>query len=196
MNDDELTNYGSKTVEPDSSAISKEAFLKIFREKGLVFHPKFEQERVCDLYDRKELNDHLQRFVQHCAARGVKPTFEVILDWLYGKKAYDEKDEFVKISRLMEMVGQGEVYPLLILEVLNYALGVETAALKVFDELGHLSDEFDSLKELKESLSLRMEVRKDDKEKGIDVESQERAVSQAIRELFDKTDRNGNERQG
>ena len=121
------------------------------------------QHRVVDLYDRDELGLHLRRFMEHCMAKGVNPELPVVLDWLYSKKAFNERDDFVKIERLMEMVKDGMVYPMLILEVLDYAKRVEEAAMDVVAECGAVEG-IDSIDKLRAILDTRLEIRRNDDE--------------------------------
>lgn len=121
------------------------------------------QKRVFDLYEREELNQHLRRFMEHCVAKGVNPEIPVILDWLYSEKAFDERDDFVKIDRLIEMIKNGMVFPLLILEVLEYAKNVEQAAIKVVEEVGCTYHDFESVRELEDVLDTRLEIYRKEK---------------------------------
>lgn len=127
--------------------------------------PKFKppQKRVIDLYGREELNQHLRRFMEHCVAKGVNPEIPVILDWLYSEKAFNERDDFVKIDRLIEMIKNGMVFPLLILEVLEYAKKVEQSAIKVAEEVGCTDHDFESVNELEAVLDTRLEIYRQEK---------------------------------
>jgi len=127
--------------------------------------PKFKppQKRVIDLYGRDELNQHLRRFMEHCIAKEVNPDVPTIIDWLYSEKAFNERDDFVKIERLMEMIRNGMVFPLLILEVLEYANNVEKAAIDVVEEVGNTEHDFDSVDRLEEVLNTRLEIHRSEK---------------------------------
>ena len=118
-----------------------------------------ENKRVVDLYGRKDIEGKLTHFIQHSVARKVNPDLNVILDWLYGKTTVNEDDDFVRIERLSEMVKDGQIYPAIILEVLDYARKVELAALDVNKEFASQLDKSDSLKRLRTALSAR--IRKD-----------------------------------
>ena len=119
-----------------------------------------DNKKVFDLYNRAQIGQHIANFVQHSAARGIEPTLDVILDFLYSKKTYSEKDNFVRIERLIEMVSNGQVYPNLIVEVLNYALAVEKAAINVLNDniKNNELKENEHMKELQKALALRLEV--------------------------------------
>ena len=122
--------------------------------------PKFKAKprRIVDKYDRDEISYRLDHFASHSAARGIDPTVQVILDWLYSEKEFNEKDDFVTIERLIEMLKTGKATPLLILEVLEYALAVEKSAIEVYNDLHFLSDEVESVGNLKKALELRLET--------------------------------------
>ena len=78
-------------------------------------------------------------------------------------KAFNERDDFVKIDRLIEMIKNGMVFPLLILEVLEYAKNVEQAAIKVVDEVGCTYHDFESVRELEDVLDTRLEIYRKEK---------------------------------
>lgn len=136
--------------------------------KGVVNVPLFKPriQRNVDKYGRDEISDRIEHFAAHSTARGVNPTIEVILDWLYDEHEYGEKDDFVKIDRLIEILKMGKATPKLILEVLEYASKVEKAAIEVYDDFHALEQKYKSMKHLKDALDLRLEVRKDETEKG------------------------------
>lgn len=125
---------------------------------------KAEPKRIVDLYDRDEIGSHLQQYLVHAIAKGINPEIPVVLDWLYSSKRFNERDDFVKIERLIEMVKQGQIFPSLILEVLEYAKKVEDAALKVVDETESIDHGFKSIDNLKEVLDVRLEVRRQEEE--------------------------------
>lgn len=120
-----------------------------------------DNKRVVDLHDRKELEPHLAHFMQHSVARNVQPTLEVVLDYLYSKKTYSERDDFVRIERMIELIKEGNMYPDLTVEVLEYALSVEKAAISVLKENMDKVDASESLKRLQSALALRLEKEKD-----------------------------------
>ena len=159
---DETDNQNSNS---QSSSIVEEKWKEI--SKNFVSQmPKFRppQKRVFELYNRDELNQHLRRFMEHCIAKGVNPEIPVILDWLYSEKAFDERDDFVKIDQLIKMVKNGLVFPLLILEVLEYAKSVEDAAIKVVEEVGSTDYNFRSVDKLEKVLDTRLEIYRREKE--------------------------------
>lgn len=160
MNDETDNNNANN----DSSSDIKrkwEDIAKNFANRMPKFKPQ--QKRVIDLYGREELNQHLRRFMEHCVAKGVNPEIPVILDWLYSEKAFNERDDFVKIDRLIEMIKNGMVFPLLILEVLEYAKKVEQSAIKVVEEVGCTDHDFESVNELEEILDTRLEIYRKEK---------------------------------
>ena len=118
--------------------------------------------RVVDLHDRKGLEPHLAHFMQHSVARKIQPTLEVVLDYLYSKKTYSERDDFVRIERMIEMVNEGNMYPDLTVEVLEYALAVEKAAIMVLKENMDKVESSESLKTLQRTLALRLETEDSD----------------------------------
>lgn len=123
------------------------------------------QMRVVDLYDKEDVKFHLRRFMEHCMAKGVNPEIPVVLDWLYSEKAFNERDDFVKIERMIEMVKSGMVFPMLIIEVLEYAKRLEDAAIGVVDAFrGDADGGFETVLELEDVLNTRLEVR-DEEEK-------------------------------
>lgn len=83
------------------------------------------ERRTVDWFGREEINAHLQRFLEHCAVNGIGANINLVIDWLYGKRKFSEPDEFVRISRMIEMVKGEQIYPRLILQVLQYALDME-----------------------------------------------------------------------
>ena len=125
--------------------------------------PKFKapQKRVVDLYDKDDVKPHLRRFMEHCMAKNVNPELPVVLDWLYSDKAFDERDDFVKIERLIEMVKEGQMYPMLTLEVLEYAKKVEDAAIKVIDSHDENKSIDEAVENLRKTLEIRLEKRKE-----------------------------------
>lgn len=147
----------------------KDKMTKLWEEAGVKVNSTTNKEhRIVDLYNRKSIGREMELHAAHCAARGVQPTFNVMLDWLYSKKRADERSDFVKISRLMEMVENNEIYPILILEVLNYALSVERSAIDVVSEMVDKCDDIESLKNLKKALSVRLKVDDENNDKTID----------------------------
>ena len=169
---DELHDYSGKADSVDNNTEPPKTvendFQKKIRESIIAnmnrlppFKPK--PQRIVDKYDRDEISQRLDHFASHSAARGVDPTIQVILDWLYSEKEFNEKDDFVTIERLIEMLKTGKATPLIILEVLEYALAVEKAAIEVYKDLHFLSDKLDSMDNLREALDLRLETEKDKK---------------------------------
>ena len=133
--------------------------------KGLVNVPLFKPRiyRNVDKYGRDEISERIEHFAAHSTARGISPTIDVILDWLYDEHEYGEKDDFVKIDRLIELINDGKATPRLILEVLEYASMVEKAAIGVYDDFHALSHKYKSIENLKKALDLRLEIREEDK---------------------------------
>ena len=169
---DELHNYSGKTDSADNNTelpkTVENDFQKKIRDSIIAnmnrlppFKPK--PQRIVDKYTREEISRKLDHFASHSAARGVDPTMHVILDWLYSEKEFNEKDDFVTIERLIEMLKTGKATPLLMHEVLEYALAVEKAAIEVYKDLHFLSDELDSMNNLREALDLRLETETDKK---------------------------------
>lgn len=117
-----------------------------------------ENVRVVDMYDRGEIDQHVAHFMQHSAARKIEPSLDVVLDFLYGKKTYTEKDDFVRIERLIEMISENKVYPMLIVEVLRYALSVEKAAIDVLEEHFDKVGTDKHLKALQSALATRLSL--------------------------------------
>lgn len=128
-----------------------------------VSNSKDKTKRVIDMYGREEINSHLRRFLEHCVAKGINPELPVVLDWLYSEKAFNERDDFVKIERLMEMIKNGTMYPMLVMEVLEYAKKIEDVAISVVDDETIRGN--DSVEKLREVLSTRLEVRRLEEEK-------------------------------
>ena len=61
------------------------------------------------------------------------------------------------------MIKNGMVFPLLILEVLEYAKKVEQSAIKVVEEVGCTDHDFESVNELEEVLDTRLEIYRQEK---------------------------------
>lgn len=139
----------------EQTALAKEIF-----ESWRMLRMKGKPQRIVDKYTLEEIGPRLQHFAEHSAARGVKPTMNVIISWLYGEKEYGEADDFVRIERLAEMVADGIASPSIVLEVLAYAKAVEEAAIAVYDRLYFLEGKCKEIGELGNALSLRLEVRR------------------------------------
>lgn len=122
-----------------------------------------EEKRIVDIYSKDEIGEKVDHYLAHSAARGVKPSTKLLVDWLYSTKRPTETDDFVKIERLVEMLKEGIASPLIIAEVLHYASNVEKAAIEVYDELFFLSKRFKSMEHLEKALNVRLKVREEEK---------------------------------
>lgn len=168
------TKDGSKVEkkeEPEKAAdpeVVKAAWDEI-NKKEIRFKPfEPEEKRIVDIYSKDEIGEKVDHYLAHCAARGVKPSTKLLVDWLYSTKRPTETDDFVKIERLVEMLKEGIASPLIIAEVLHYALNVERAAIEVYDDLFFLSKNFKSMEHLKKALDVRLKVRDEETQKSKD----------------------------
>jgi len=130
--------------------------------KADILQPVDIEKRVIDMFPNKNaILPHLQNFMQHCMARKVNPTLEVILDWLYSNKNALDRDDFVSIERCKEMVMEGNSFPNIIVEVLEYASAVEKAAKALASDMHGITG-LKSLDELNDALAHRKVKRNDD----------------------------------
>ena len=122
------------------------------------------RKRVVDMYGREELNQHLRRYMEYCVAKGMNPDISMVIDWLYSEKTYNERDDFVKIETLIQLLKKGVVLPMLIMEVLEYAKRLEDAAIGVADEISNRKLSLKSHDALKDVLATRLEIRRMEEE--------------------------------
>lgn len=162
MKDIKLHNFSKKdddTVEEEMNKHVEEVWDKIYSKELKLKRIEPDEKRIVDQYSREEIGAHLDHYLAHCTARGIQPTKELIVDWLYSTKRPTETDDFVKIERLIQMLQQGLGSKILIKEVLEYCLKLEKAALAVYDELFFLQGTCDSIDNLRDVLDIRLKVR-------------------------------------
>lgn len=109
--------------------------------------------RIVDQVGRDEIGPHLDYYAQNMAAKGYNIGVREILDYLYSTKKLSEDECFVTIDKCIELVKEGQMLPIIIMEVLSYAKELEeTAMAMVKDNLN--SDDF-YITEMKKILSKR-----------------------------------------
>lgn len=109
--------------------------------------------RIVDQVSHEEIGPHLDYYAQHMAAKGYKIGVREIIDYLYSSKKLSEDECFVTIDKCIELLTEGQMLPIIIMEVLNYAKELEDASMELVKN--NLNSEDFYVNNLKKILSKR-----------------------------------------